>query len=626
MPDNTNSTNQNLDDILKQLEEKFGSGSQDAHRVDSHFIPTPHASSRKSGQTSKKRSSVTAKFVVGTLALMVAVIGGASAMFLSQQDTELRQQAQTSVQRMCCKDANPADDSNCNTSLCTQNRDYKNQADACPGGVNSEGFCAADGTWRCGSDFPYANACGASGGGVEGPCRYPSITAAKSTLVVGESTTVTYSVFATTNSNHISKVYWRTNDVTILERAQSFINTCCGWNYDRKNFTTSVTALKVGRTDITGSVEVSNEEGKHYCRISTFINVVEAAPTSTPTPVPTAVPTAAPTATPQATPPPAPTGLQVTGLPACVTETYTANLSWSGTRNSGYGFIVDISKNSNFSAVWNKTVGSGFTTTAPTGFTPYNTTGTLVLEAGVTYYSRVYNGAHSNTISWNVPRCATPVPTASPTPVATPRPTPSNVQVGTLPACSNQAYTTTISWSGPAADFGFFIDISTASTFATYWNKQVPSGTSTAAPAGFTSTNQTNPLTLQPGTTYYTRVYNVAHSSIVSWSVPRCATPAPTPTATPAPVCASISMNNPNGSGTNAPKLGDTVTFTCAQVAGITNYQFRVKLPNGSLQTVSPAASGSRVSQPFTISISGSHTAQCRICSGTTDSSCQAWE
>ncbi len=114
-------------------------------------------------------------------------------------------------------------------------------------------------------------------------------------------------------------------------------------------------------------------------------------------------------------------------------------------------------------------------------------------------------------------------------------------------------------------------------------------------------------------------------------------TPSPTPTATipgstatptPTPqagLCVSISMTNLNGS-TQAPQINDSVTFTCGEVAGATRYEFRVRTPNGSWNALNPSAAGARVSAPFTYSENGNYRAQCRPCTGTDESTCQAWE
>jgi hypothetical protein len=66
----------------------------------------------------------------------------------------------------------------------------------------------------------------------------------------------------------------------------------------------------------------------------------------------------------------------------------------------------------------------------------------------------------------------------------------------------------TISWTGtPNPAFGFYLDISTDPNFATFYNKNVPSGTQTDT-SGFVLNGGNQPLVLETDRTYYTRVYN----------------------------------------------------------------------------------------------------------------------
>src|SRR3989344_1633454 len=78
-------------------------------------------------------------------------------------------------------------------------------------------------------------------------------------------------------------------------------------------------------------------------------------PTFTPTPTPTFTPTPTPTITFTPTPTPSVVNLSVEP-PSCANGSYSLPLIWSGTGNSGFGFYVDISTNSNFSNFWNKQV------------------------------------------------------------------------------------------------------------------------------------------------------------------------------------------------------------------------------------------------------------------------------
>ncbi len=88
--------------------------------------------------------------------------------------------------------------------------------------------------------------------------------------------------------------------------------------------------------------------------------------------------------------------------------------------------------------------------------------------------------------------------------------------------------------------------------------------------------------------------------------------------APPAPVCLSITTNG-------TPAAGQTVTFTCGQVAGASRYEFRIALPDGSTQGIATASGNT--SAGFVIpSTPGTYKAQCRICTGTDASTCQAYQ
>jgi hypothetical protein len=82
----------------------------------------------------------------------------------------------------------------------------------------------------------------------------------------------------------------------------------------------------------------------------------------------------------------------------------------------------------------------------------------------------------------------------------------------------------------------------------------------------------------------------------------------------------NISSNIPN------PVAGNTVTFTCGQVAGAARYEFRVRLPDGNTTSILPVSTNSNVSQPYNITSSGAYKVQCRICTGAGANTCQAYE
>lgn len=106
-----------------------------------------------------------------------------------------------------------------------------------------------------------------------------------------------------------------------------------------------------------------------------------------------------------------PNAVSVSGLPTCLLagQTYNSfNMSWAGGANPAYGYFADISDN-NFARHWTKNVPSGTTsTTGISGFNGYSSvSGPLpALEAGQTYYARVFNGEHSLIITFRVPICS----------------------------------------------------------------------------------------------------------------------------------------------------------------------------------------------------------------------------
>ncbi|MDD2822486.1 MAG: hypothetical protein PHQ59_00215 [Candidatus Daviesbacteria bacterium] len=105
------------------------------------------------------------------------------------------------------------------------------------------------------------------------------------------------------------------------------------------------------------------------------------------------------------------------------------------------------------------------------------------------------------------PTIVIPTPTTPPTPTTTPVPT----------FCITNSYLGSgfgISWTNPAGFPVTFVDISSNSSFSSYYNKAV-SGTSTTGPNGFcrapytgTCDSTKNPLSILPNVTYYVRLYN----------------------------------------------------------------------------------------------------------------------
>lgn len=117
-----------------------------------------------------------------------------------------------------------------------------------------------------------------------------------------------------------------------------------------------------------------------------------------------------PVPTPAPTPTPPPTLNSFSGV--CVSANYTATLSWSGTPlpssdpSCPNGFWADIDDNSAFSSYSNKCVTGTSVTTNGSDFGGPG--GSFTFLNGVTYYGRVYNGSHSNTLSLTASSCAVP--------------------------------------------------------------------------------------------------------------------------------------------------------------------------------------------------------------------------
>lgn len=92
--------------------------------------------------------------------------------------------------------------------------------------------------------------------------------------------------------------------------------------------------------------------------------------------------------------------------------------------------------------------------------------------------------------------------------------------------------------------------------------------------------------------------------------------------------CNSIMISYANtGAPVISPRKGDSINFTCGVVNGAFRYEFRLREPgSNNYITLVPISTGSRVSQPYTITQAGDFSGQCRMCTGSADSTCQAWE
>jgi len=100
------------------------------------------------------------------------------------------------------------------------------------------------------------------------------------------------------------------------------------------------------------------------------------------------------------------------------------------------------------------------------------------------------------------------------------------------------------------------------------------------------------------------------------------ATPSPTPTPVPPAQCTNIKMLTPEGAeltGNDDQSLqpGDAVKFMCAANGAVARYEFRVIMPDGSVQTAANnpnlVAVGATTGN-FVLPAIGKFTAQCRIC------------
>jgi len=138
---------------------------------------------------------------------------------------------------------------------------------------------------------------------------------------------------------------------------------------------------------------------------------------------------------------------------------------------------------------------------------------------------------------------------------------PNNLQVS-VPSCSNSSYTANFTWNN--ADAGWWLDISTDSTFTTYWNKPIDWLTSTDAPSGFQDPFSLGSLTLDPGITHYWHIWNGSTwTNGTTFNVPSC----------PDTIPPTTSISNQNSWETT----DFTATFSDADLGGsgldITFYQ-----------------------------------------------------
>lgn len=146
--------------------------------------------------------------------------------------------------------------------------------------------------------------------------------------------------------------------------------------------------------------------------------------------------------------------------------------------------------------------------------------------------------------------------------------------------------------------------------------------TSTPAPTDPTQPTST-PITNNPTSVQST---GIPATKIPTQQVNTATPSGPTVTNPPpmAPVCSNVTINNSATSVANTPPaIGNVITLTCSQVTGATHYEFRMKLPDGTLTSIEPSVSTITVSKQFPITVGGAYVAQCTPCDAT---SCAEWE
>ena len=246
--------------------------------------------------------------------------------------------------------------------------------------------------------------------------------------------------------------------------------------------------------------------------------------------------------------------------PACSNVPYNAMIRWPGfgpgvyPDTGGSGYYVDVTTDPTFNTMWNRRVfAPADSTIALDGFSclasnycPGTPAGeNMILQPNKTYYARIWNGSHqpnSSGISFNVPSCDPP-PT---------------LQAPVLPAACippTETYQATFNWSGaPHPTEGYYVDVTTDPSFNSFWNKKVAAiYNSTTGLSGFSCSDANwcfNPppgetMELQPGKTYYARVYGGGgHSNTTEFTMPQC----------------RLLSTSYNGSGTVTGPVGVSVT------------------------------------------------------------------
>lgn len=107
---------------------------------------------------------------------------------------------------------------------------------------------------------------------------------------------------------------------------------------------------------------------------------------------------------------------------------------------------------------------------------------------------------------------------------------------------------------------------------------------------------------------------------------PTSTSPTPKPTSPPA-ICSHIAMvnlSNPN-STSNQVNVGDQVVLRCAKVVGATRYQFMITPPNSWTEVLLPVDASNNQSRNYLVKSAGEHNGYCRPCFGAGDDACSPW-
>ncbi|MEO8581520.1 MAG: hypothetical protein ABI425_02955 [Patescibacteria group bacterium] len=171
-------------------------------------------------------------------------------------------------------------------------------------------------------------------------------------------------------------------------------------------------------------------------------------------------------------------------------------------------------------------------------------------------------------------------------------------------------------FSGPS------LDPVTSTTGLTYYY-----GTSSSQYVSNTETAYTRHTISQTG---INRVNLTSSNSYEGWDdivICRFPTPTSTPTTAIGPTCNGIKVSYGNSNEPTRPvRIGDNLTFTCGTLSSAARYEFRLFLNGVFLQNINPISTSASISQPFPIAQSGNYSAQCRMCTDSTATSCQSWE